>query len=69
MINISIKYSTFIVSLKKSDFYDKQCGETQIDGYTGLAKCFIIQYSQSIVLTAVNTILPAVFTKMIVYEG
>ena len=58
-------------SLKKSDLYEKNCSQHPEDGFfdTGLIECFMIQYSQSIVLTAVNTILPAVFTKMITYEG
>ena len=37
--------------------------------YIASFKCFIIDYSQSIALTAVNTILPALFTKMIQFEG
>ena len=54
------------LSLEKSDLCDNQCQGQQVDGYTALFKCFMIQYSQSIVLTAVNTILPAIFTKMII---
>ena len=37
--------------------------------YVASFTCFIIDYSQSIALTAVNTILPALFTKMIQLEG
>ena len=37
--------------------------------YAASFSCFIIDYSQSIALTAVNTILPALFTKMIQLEG
>ena len=66
---IILQYCIEKLSLEKSDLYDNQCQGQQVDGYTALFKCFMIQYSQSIVLTAVNTILPAVFTKMIIYEG
>ena len=61
-------------SVEKPKLYEK-CRES-VDSedeesldYVASFTCFIIDYSQSIALTAVNTILPALFTKMIQFEG
>ena len=61
---------TIYFSLKKPELYEETCGvnPATID-YLSNFKCYVIDYSQSILLTAVNTILPALFTKMIAYEG
>ena len=65
----------FYFRVEKPELYEK-CKERfdpeDKDGsldYAASFSCFIIDYSQSIALTAVNTILPALFTKMIQLEG
>lgn len=64
----------FYFSVEKPELYEN-CKELFDSGdkgsldYAASFSCFIIDYSQSIALTAVNTILPALFTKMIQLEG
>ena len=57
---------------EKPDIYEgAKCGDSTLSmgDYGNTLKCFTIEYSQSIALTAVNTILPLLFTRMILLEG
>ena len=59
----------FYFSVEKPELYEKCKERFDSEDYAASFSCFIIDYSQSIALTAVNTILPALFTKIIQFEG
>ena len=72
--NLFMLWFNFYFRVEKPQLYEK-CKDRfdpeekgSLD-YAASFSCFIIDYSQSIALTAVNSVLPALFTKMIQLEG